>query len=337
MNFRLPVKIIVSLLFFLTAVMLSGAAWVGLISMSLTDVQFLSDHRAVFPITVQDWDGKRKTLTIGPESPFWTLLDDIPENLRNAVLAGEDFSFYSHNGVDWFEVRESVIKNLRLGRYARGASTITQQLAKNLFLSRDKTLKRKIQEMILARRLERTLTKDRIFELYLNVVELGEMVYGIGQGSIYHFRKEAKDLSLRECSLLAAMLPGPKVYDPKRHIDRVMSRSDHILSVMLKGHMISEEQHLTALAEMPAFMIAQTSGDLDHGTSPETGEKAPMPDTVHEFPPTPPVEERSPQPVPIPAIMHTERAIPQRAAGNAESGSTTDSFPANDPENLLKR
>ncbi|MGD8353449.1 MAG: transglycosylase domain-containing protein, partial [Pseudomonadota bacterium] len=92
---------------------------------------------------------------------------------------------------------------------------------------------------------------DRIFELYLNVVELGDMVYGVGAGARHHFGKRPAGLSLRENTLLAAMLPGPRVYDPERHMDRVMNRSEHLLGVMLKGSMITEDQYHAALVEIP--------------------------------------------------------------------------------------
>ena len=188
---------------------------------------------------------------MGPDNPSWVPLTEISSHLRNAILSGEDFSFYSHKGVDWFELRESLLKDLRERRFSRGASTITQQLAKNLFLSRDKTVKRKVSELVLARRLEKALTKDRILELYLNVVELGDMVYGVGAGARHHFGKQPSELSLRESTFLAAMLPGPKVYDPVQNMDRVMNRSDHILGVMLKGRMITDDQYLAALVEIP--------------------------------------------------------------------------------------
>jgi monofunctional biosynthetic peptidoglycan transglycosylase len=184
------------------------------------------------------------------------------------VLSGEDFSFYSHKGVDWFELRQSLVKDLRELRFARGASTVTQQLAKNLFLSRDKTVKRKVRELVLARRMEKTLTKDRILELYLNVVELGDMVYGVGAGARYHFGKQPSELSLRECTFLAAMLPGPKVYDPDLYMDRVMNRSEHLLGVMLKGRMITDDQYLVALVEIPfAGEPSDSAGpELDSGS-----------------------------------------------------------------------
>ncbi len=217
----------------------------------LPDVGFLSRHDAVIPLTVTDWEGNPDVFYLGPINPSWTPLEQIPPHLRNAVLAGEDFSFYSHRGVDWFEVRQSIIKDIREWRFVRGASTITQQLAKNLFLSREKTLSRKLRELFLARRLEKTLKKDRILELYLNLVELGDGVYGVEEGARHHFGKEPMGLSLRESSMLAAMLPGPKVYDPEHNFNKVLERSDHILRVMLKGRMITDEQYQAALAQAP--------------------------------------------------------------------------------------
>ncbi|MDF1526921.1 MAG: transglycosylase domain-containing protein [bacterium] len=234
---------------FLTFLVVGG--WLFLAVSSLPQVDFLSNPGVSLQVNFPDWRGRYHPYTVGPENPDWVPLSNIPQNLRNAVLSGEDFSFYSHKGVDWFELRESFLKDLQERRFSRGASTITQQLAKNLFLSRDKTVKRKVSELVLARRMEKALTKDRILELYLNVVELGDMVYGVGPGTRHHFGKQLSGLSLRECTFLAAMLPGPKVYDPERNMDRVMNRSDHILGVMLKGRMITDDQYLAALVEIP--------------------------------------------------------------------------------------
>jgi len=214
-------------------------------------VRFLADPLVSFNINVRGWDGNTAIFAVGPDNPYWIPFKAIPFHLRNAVLSGEDFSFYSHKGVDWFELRESLLRDFRERRFARGASTITQQLAKNLFLSRDKTIKRKVRELVLARRMETALTKDRILELYLNVVELGDMIYGVKTGARHHFGKQPPELSLRESTFLAAMLPGPKVYDPDRNRDLVMNRSDHLLGVMLKGQMITEDQYLAALVEIP--------------------------------------------------------------------------------------
>ncbi len=230
---------------------LTAGGWTFASIHDLPNVSFLADPLVSFNISVRGWNGNTAILTVGPDNPYWIPFKAIPSYLQNAVLSGEDFSFYSHKGVDWFELRESLLKDFRERRFARGASTITQQLAKNLFLSRDKTVKRKVRELVLARRLEKTLTKDRILELYLNVVELGDMVYGVEAGARHHFGKQPSELSLRESTFLAAMLPGPKVYDPDLSMDRVMNRSEHLLDVMLKGQMITEDQYLAALVEIP--------------------------------------------------------------------------------------
>ena len=234
---------------FLTVLVVGG--WLFLAVSSLPQVDFLSNPGVSLQVNFPDWQGRYHPFTVGPENPDWVPLSNIPQNLRNAVLSGEDFSFYSHKGVDWFELRESLLKDLRERRFSRGASTITQQLAKNLFLSRDKTVKRKVSELVLARRMEKALTKDRILELYLNVIELGDMVHGVGAGARHHFGKQPSELSLRESTFLAAMLPGPKVYDPDQAMDRVMNRSDHLLGVMLKGRMITDGQYLASLIEIP--------------------------------------------------------------------------------------
>jgi monofunctional biosynthetic peptidoglycan transglycosylase len=312
MLLRPMVKIFVLLLSLFTAVILIGTAWLVTISRSLPDVRFLANPGVSLQITVEDWHGNEKQFVVGPENPAWIPLAGFPAYLRNAVLAGEDFAFYSHNGVDWFELKESFLRNLEQGRYARGASTITQQLAKNLFLTREKTLIRKIREMILARRLEKTLTKDRILELYLNVVELGDMVYGAGQGSLHHFGKDPAALSLRESTLIAAMLPGPKVYNPDQHLDRVMNRSDHLLSVMLKGRMIDNEDYLTALGETP---FAPSTADFFPELPVEGEDDFAAQGTAMTTLPEVPDDLREPVPVPIPGYGGAEHKTMESESG----------------------
>ena len=139
----------------------------------------------------------------------WVPLDRISKNLTEAVLVAEDDRFYQHKGFDLTEIRISMMENLRAGRWVRGGSTITQQLAKNLYLSSDKTLKRKFDEMILAWKLENGLSKTRILELYLNVVEWGEGRFGAEAASQFYFNKPAANLSRTEAASLAARLPNP--------------------------------------------------------------------------------------------------------------------------------
>ena len=202
-------------------------------------------------ITVKDWQRKDHPFVVGPRNPYWTPYGSIPPALKKAVVASEDANFYSHEGVDYEAIKEAIRTDLQKGRFVRGGSTITQQLAKNLFLSREKTLVRKAKEIVLARRMEEQLSKQRILELYLNIVELGPMVYGVGHAAHYYFGKGPSGLTVRECAFLASMLPGPKVYNPYRKLDRVMKRSDRILRRMVAARMISREEYDAALAEVP--------------------------------------------------------------------------------------
>ena len=137
----------------------------------------------------------------------WTPLSRISPNLQRAVIAAEDASFYEHEGFDWQAIRQALIKDFRQGTLATGGSTITQQLAKNLYLSPEKTLLRKAREALIARELEHQLGKRRILELYLNVVEWGRGIYGAEAAARHHFGKSSRELTPEEAALLAAILP----------------------------------------------------------------------------------------------------------------------------------
>lgn len=291
-------KVSVCIFIFLGVFFIGTAISLWIFYRSLPDVGFLSKQDASLEISVQDWKGRPEPFTVGPANPYWTPSSETPRYLKDAVLAGEDLSFYGHKGIDWFEVKESLKKNFKTRRFARGASTITQQLAKNLFLSREKTLVRKFREILLAWKLEKALKKDRILELYLNIVELGDSIYGIRKGSRFHFNKEPADLSLREATILAAMLPGPKVYDPARYPDRMMNRSDHLLGVMLKGRMIREEEYLEALSEFP--FADETQSGLEMMLVPVPEETAPASSAIGPAGADAPYGSTSKDPAPVP-------------------------------------
>ena len=227
------------------------AAWVGVSILTLPSVAYLAKSRVSIVITVKDWERKDHPFVVGPRNPRWTPYGAVPPALRKAVVASEDANFYTHEGVDYEAIREAIKTDLRKGKFVRGGSTITQQVAKNLFLTREKTLIRKVKEIVLARRMDDALSKSRILELYLNVVELGPMVYGIGHAAHYYFGKHPSALTVRECAFLASMLPGPKVYNPYRKMDRVMKRSDRILRRMVAARMISREEYDAAVTEVP--------------------------------------------------------------------------------------
>ena len=160
---------------------------------------------------------------------IWVPLSRISTNLQRAVIAAEDASFFSHEGFDWEGIREAALDNLEAGEMKRGGSTITQQLAKNLYLSSERSLLRKAREALIARSLEHHLTKARILELYLNTAEWGRGVYGAEAAARHHFGKSAAELTADEAAWLAAMLPSPLRYDPIRKTAALTHRHDRIL------------------------------------------------------------------------------------------------------------
>jgi hypothetical protein len=171
----------------------------------------LSAHRFERPFMreVKGPDGSPLSIESGPGTPSWVSIDDISRHMESAILICEDAGFNSHAGFD-FRALESAIKDdLKQGRFARGASTVSMQLAKNLYLGREKTLSRKVQEAFLTMLLEQQLDKRRILELYLNVVELGPGLYGVGDAAQYYFATPARALTLGQSLYLASLLPNP--------------------------------------------------------------------------------------------------------------------------------
>lgn len=182
---------------------------------------------------------------------IWVPLDRISERLVQAVIMGEDAGFYYHEGFDFHEMRQAFERNWKAGRTIRGASTLTQQLAKNLFLSTDRTYTRKLKEAILAHRLEEALTKRRILEIYLNVIEWGDGVYGAEAASRNVFGKSAAHLDAVEAATLAAMIPNPRKLDPCERSDEVRTRRDRILGWMHMAEHLTDEELERALAAEP--------------------------------------------------------------------------------------
>jgi monofunctional glycosyltransferase len=162
----------------------------------------------------------------------WVPLSRISPHLRHAVVAAEDASFFTHEGFDWEGIKDAAMHNLEAGEFKRGGSTITQQLAKNLYLSSERSLFRKAKEALITRSLEQRLSKKRILELYLNVAEWGHGVYGAEAAAHHHFGKPAHELTSDEASWLAAMLPSPRRYDPLRKTTFLTRRHERILRLI---------------------------------------------------------------------------------------------------------
>ncbi len=167
---------------------------------------------------------------------------DLPPVLRNAVLSIEDKNFESHWGVNLFRVVAAAYRDLTSDRRAQGASTLTMQLARNLFLSPERSFRRKLQEVLLSIQIERNFTKDQIFTLYANQIYLGQGVYGFEAGSEYYFSKHARDLTLPEAALLAALPRGPSYYSPVSHPGRALERRNLVLNSMLEDGVITSQQ-----------------------------------------------------------------------------------------------
>ena len=173
--------------------------------------------------------------------------EELPQYVIDAIISTEDRRFYSHFGFDFISFTRAMVTNLFKGRYAQGGSTITQQVAKNLFLTPNKTIKRKVQELLLAFWLENKFSKEQILTLYLNRVYLGAGTYGIEAASQKYFQKSSRDLNLKEAAVIAGMLKAPSRYNPIASQERALERARVVLQNMVNNNTISEEEKEAAL------------------------------------------------------------------------------------------
>jgi len=174
----------------------------------------------------------------------WVPFNAIPQLLKDTVRISEDTDFYHHKGIDYYELKEAIKRNLKDGKKARGGSTITQQLAKNLFLSTEKSYTRKAKEFVLAKKLESHLSKDRIFSLYLNVIELGKGIFGVEAASLYYFHKSVGRLNLNEIIRLAAVIPKPLKVNPLSNSSRYLKwRANLLLDRLVKYDLITAQEY----------------------------------------------------------------------------------------------
>lgn len=180
-------------------------------------------------------------------------LPDIPQPLINAVIAVEDARFFEHPGLDIIGILRAVWTNLRRGGKVEGASTITQQLARSLFLSPERTYDRKLKELILAYKMELILSKEQILELYLNQIYFGQGAYGVGAAAQTYFGKELREVTLAEAALLAGLPKSPNNYSPTRNPERAKRRQEHVLARMEEAGFITAEQRQEAAAETLTF------------------------------------------------------------------------------------
>jgi hypothetical protein len=240
-------------------------------------------HRAVEP------DDTVFEMRTGPGTAYWVAFADISPFMPAAVISHEDGAFYDHGGFAPWAIRDALVRNLQEGRYVVGASTISMQLAKNLYLQREKTIARKVQEVILTWWLENALNKDEILELYLNVIEYGPSIYGLRHAAAYYFGREPVELSPAESAFLACMLPSPKRYHvsyQRGALTRSMkSRMKRLLEHMAKRERIGPEALSYGLAELEDFRFRRDGDPLPEPRvlPPLGAPEIPDPETLDPF------------------------------------------------------
>lgn len=179
---------------------------------------------------------------ISSNMPGYTKIDEIPTDLKNAFIAVEDKRFFKHFGFDFIGIGRAAINNLKSGHVVEGGSTITQQLAKNLFLSDERSFSRKFDELFYALKLEALYSKEEILEMYLNVIYFGSNAYGIESASKIYFNKSVSDLTLKECAMLAGIPQAPSIYNPIANKSIAMKRQQIVLEVMNKNGVNTENK-----------------------------------------------------------------------------------------------
>ncbi|HET9551365.1 MAG TPA: biosynthetic peptidoglycan transglycosylase, partial [Anaeromyxobacteraceae bacterium] len=234
-----------------------------------------SPLRATFTARLTGADGDDPvSIVVGPENPAFVPLAELPEHVYRAVTTSEDAGFFGHRGFDFDELRNALAAGARAGRLGRGGSTITQQLAKNLFLSRDRTLARKVREALVTVALEGTVPKARLLEIYLNVIEWGPGLHGIGPAARRYFDKDARELTPREACFLAAAVPSPiRTYGAVasgRPASLWSQRIDDLLLKLELGGVLSGEQ-LQAALDAPLRFGALSPGGGASAGGPDAG------------------------------------------------------------------
>ena len=220
--------------------------WIGYCYLTLPDIE-KAISRTRQPSTMIIAENGNEIHNFGSIYSEVVFLDELPPYVADAVISTEDHRFYTHFGFDIISFSRAMLINLWHGRYVQGGSTITQQVAKNLFLTADKNIKRKVQELLLAFWLEYHLTKEQILTLDLNRVYLGSGTYGIEAASQKFFQKSSRDINLLEAAVIAGMLKAPSRYNPSASEERARERAAVVLDNMVKNQKITEEQRQNAL------------------------------------------------------------------------------------------
>lgn len=236
----------IALIFVLSLVGVIGL--IAYVKSTLPQMITLDDYKPLLVTNVYDRNGK-KIAEIFKERRQLIAYKDIPKDVVNAFLAAEDDSFFEHGGINYLAIIRAQLANLRAGHTVQGGSTITQQVAKTLLLSNERTIVRKIKDVLLAIEMEKTLSKEDIIYLYLNQIFFGENSYGISMAAETYFRKPVKDLKLEEIAILAGLPKAPSAYSPTKNPVRAKERQVYVLNRMATVGFITKEQAEKAIAQ----------------------------------------------------------------------------------------
>jgi penicillin-binding protein 1A len=230
----------------LVGVVLGTLVWT-LISARLPSLEVITDYQPKLPLRVLSADGVLLA-EFGEERRSLVKLADVPATLKQAILAAEDSNFYEHSGVDWIGVLRAAYTNATTGS-RQGAGTITMQVARNFFLTREKTLLRKANEVALTYKIERELSKDQILELYVNQIFLGQRAYGFVAAAQAYYGKSLNQLTVAESAMLAGLPKAPSTFNPFANPKRAQLRQQYVLRRMHELGYINDEQNKLAVAE----------------------------------------------------------------------------------------
>src|SRR3954467_11930935 len=219
---------------------------------TLPSLDALTDYQPKIPLRVYSAEGGLLG-EYGEERRAYISIQSVPKSMVSAILAAEDERFYHHRGVDYIGVARAALSNFASGGVRQGASTITMQVARNFFLTKERTVTRKFNEMLLAFKIERSLSKEQILQLYVNQIYLGQRAYGFAAAAQIYFGKPLEKLSLAEFAMLAGLPKGPSAYNPIANPKRAQLRQRYVLRRMRELAMIDDAQ--LSEAEQQALVV----------------------------------------------------------------------------------
>lgn len=240
------------LLGFIVAVVLSGVLWLSFFYSELrVDLDHVIDYKPKLSTEFYDVNGELVANIFDGQNRKYAHYNEIPPRMIEALIAVEDTAFFEHDGVNLEAIFRAVIKDIQSMSLKEGASTITQQLIKNMVLTRERKFSRKLKEVILAYQIEKKLNKEQILERYLNEVYLGHGYYGVKTAAQGYFKKSLDALSLKEIAILVGLPKAPSNYDPTRHLDLSIARANAVITRLKDLGWISKDEYISAINELP--------------------------------------------------------------------------------------